>query len=77
MNSVIVKRLFKHAMSLTQLCYKVNTYILCFGSLGNVTKECRRNIRKKSAKIKSKTKEVFKFCSISVIIGANKLYMEK
>ena len=56
--------------ALESLGYFVKMYVLCFGSLGNVTKECSKIVHK-LCKNRSKAKDILKWCSISVIIGAN------
>jgi len=61
---------------LENLGFNVKMYVLCFGSLGNVTKECSKTVRK-LYKIRSKAKSILKWCSISIIIGANYIWRNR
>ena len=62
--------------ALESLGYSVKMYVLCFGSLGNVTKECSKIVHK-LCKNRSKAKDILKWCSISVIIGANYIWRNR
>ena len=55
---------------LENLGFKVKMHVLCFGSLGNVTKNCCKVVRK-IYKNHEKAKKKLKWYSISIIIGAN------
>ena len=60
-----------------QLGYKVKLHVLCFGSLGNITKECGSIVRE-ICRDKSKAKNVLKWCcSISNVIGANHIWRNR
>ena len=61
---------------LMQLGYAVNLYVLCFGSLGTIMKDCSHIVRK-LCKNKDKAKEILKWCSISNIIGANYIWRNR
>ena len=58
---------------LIQLGYKVKLHVLCFGSLGNITKGYGSIVRK-ICRDRSKAKNVLKWCLISNIIGANYIW---
>ena len=55
---------------LENLGFKVKMHVLCFGSLGNVPKNSSKMVRK-IYKNREKAKNILKWCSISIIIGAN------
>ena len=55
---------------LENLGFKVKMHLLCFRSLGNVPKNCSKMVRK-IYKNREKAKKNLKWCSISIIIGAN------
>ena len=61
---------------LVHLGYKVKLHVLCFGSLGNITKECGGIVRI-LCRDRSKAKNVSKWCSISNIIGANYIWRNR
>ena len=61
---------------LENLGLKVKMHVLCFGSLGNVPKACSKMIRK-IYKNRDKAKNILKWCSISIIIGANYIWRHR
>ena len=61
---------------LENLGFKVKMHVLCFGSLGNVPKNCTKMARK-IYKNHQKTKNILKWCSIYIIIGANYIWRNR
>ena len=53
-----------------QFWVRVQLYVLCFGSLGNVQKHCSKMVRK-IYKNREEAKNILKWCSIFIIMGAN------
>ena len=58
---------------LENLGFKVKTHALCFRFLRNVPKTCSKMVRK-IYKNRGKTKNISKWCSMSIIIGANYIW---
>ena len=56
-------------IALESFVFRIKMHVLCFGSLGNVPKNCSKMVRRKS--ILEKVKNTLKWCSISIIFGAN------
>ena len=61
---------------LGNLGFKVKMHLLCFRSLGNVPKNCSKMVRK-IYKNREKAKNILKWCSISIIIGANYVWRNR
>ena len=62
--------------SLEMCGYKTKLIVLCFGSLGNIESNCYHEL-KNIIKDKIKLKALLKWCSISVIIGANYIWRNR
>ena len=62
---------------LVQLGFNVKLHVLCFGSLGNITKECGSIVWKICGRDRSKAKNILKWCSISNIVAANYIWRNK
>ena len=61
---------------LENLGFKVKMLVLCFGSLGNVPKNCSKMVQK-IYKNHEKAKDILKWCSMSIIIGANFIWQNR
>ena len=61
---------------LENLGFKVKMHVLCFGSLENVPKICSKMVRN-IYKNREKTKNILKWGSISIIIGANYIWRNR
>ena len=61
---------------LENLGFKVKMHVLCFVSLGNVPKNCSKMVRK-IYKNREKAKNILKWCSTSIIIGANYIWRNR
>ena len=58
---------------LENLGFNVKLHVLCFGSFGNIPKNCSKMVRK-TYKNREKAKNVIIWCSISIIIGASYIW---
>ena len=61
---------------LENLGFKVKMHVLCFGSLGNISKKCSKMVQK-IYKNHEKAKNTLKWCSIFIIIGANYIWQNR
>ena len=58
------------------LGFKVKMHVLCFGFLGNNPKKCSKMVQKIN-KNREKAKNILKWCSIFIIIGANFIWQNR
>ena len=58
------------------LGFKVKMHVLCFGFSGNIPKKCSKMVQKIN-KNREKAKNILKWCSIFIIIGANFIWQNR
>ena len=58
------------------LGFKVKMHVLCFGFLGNIPKKCSKMVQKIN-KNREKAKNILKWCSIFIIIGAKFIWQNR